>query len=81
MGTWQSNERNGNSSLGSSSANTDYLTASVSINRQLSSFASGYLQYFHMQSNSGNLNNVSNTLSGIGSYDSNRVTAGVSVNF
>jgi hypothetical protein len=79
QGTWQTSDyHGGRTSVSSGPTSTDYLTASISLSRQLSSFATGSLQFFHSQANSNGLSGISSTSN---SYDVNRVVASVSVNF
>lgn len=80
-GTWQSSDRkSSNTNNNSSQPKTEYLSASVSLNRHFSSSVTGSLQFTHYQSDSSNLTNP-NVLGYAGSYDSNRVTASLLVNF
>ena len=81
QGTWQSSNYQGTGTPTSSNAKSDYFSASVNLNRELSSFASAYLQFYYIQSNSSNLSISSNVFGGAGTYDSNRITAGVSLKF
>ncbi|MFM8330756.1 MAG: TIGR03016 family PEP-CTERM system-associated outer membrane protein [Candidatus Methylumidiphilus sp.] len=74
-GLWQSADFQG---AGSSSS--DFLSASVTLTRQFSSFSSGSIIYSHFQTLSGNTNNV-NSFFGVGGLDSNSVTARFTVNF
>jgi hypothetical protein len=79
-GTWQSSERQGAASA-ANNQKTQYLTAFLSINRQLSSFMTGSLQFVHTQTDSNNLTTTNNILGGVGSYDANRITANLNVIF
>jgi hypothetical protein len=47
------------------------------VTRQITSSINGYLQYSYYQINNGNSNNSLNS----GSFDQNRVTASVNINF
>ncbi len=76
QGTWQSS-----SYSGSNAGKTEYLMASMSINRPFSSSVMGSLQFTHYQTNSGNVTTASNLLDALGSYDSNQVTASLNVKF
>ena len=78
LGHWQNSSYSGNTSLASSNTKTDYFTVSLTLNRKISSDINAYLQFMHTQTNSSNINN---NLNGLGMYDSNRVTASLSVTF
>jgi uncharacterized protein (PEP-CTERM system associated) len=80
-GTWQRSEYQGSTSATSNAGKTDHFSVAWSINRQLSSFVSGYLEYMYVQNNSSNLNNLSSAFNGYGSYNANRITASVNIAF
>jgi hypothetical protein len=80
--TIQSSWQSGNyQTVGNVNQKTEYLTASFSLNHQLSRFATGSLQFNHFQVNSGNLTNLNNTAFGVGSYDTNQVSASLNMTF
>lgn len=80
-GSWQSSDYSSATTTGNNTKN-EYLSATLMLNRQFSQFVTGSLQFSHYQAHSNNRTSVSNALlGGIGSYDTNRVTASVSVKF
>lgn len=79
MGTWQSSEYQNNASV-SGVQKTDFLNASLTVNRQLSSYVNANLQYSYFQSSSNNTGLITNLVN-FGSYDSNRITASLYVSF
>ncbi len=80
QGSWQSSEYPGGNA-GAGSAKTDYSSVSLSISRQLSSFATGSLQFSHFQTDSGSSANTRNIFGILGSYDANQVAASLNVRF
>lgn len=80
-GTWQYADYSGGTTANASNPRTEYMSTTVSINRQMSSSVTGMLQFSHYQSNTNTVTNLANTLAGYGSYDSNRVTASLNVKF
>jgi len=79
--TWQSSEYQGSGLSASNNRKTEYLSASVSLNRQISSFVSSSLQFYYIQSNANNINAVGNVLASQGTYESNRITANLFISF
>lgn len=80
-GSWQYSDYPGSAVANTNSGRTEYMSASLSINRQMSPSVMGLLQFSHYETNSNNLVNTANILGGYGSYDSNRVIASLSVTF
>jgi uncharacterized protein (PEP-CTERM system associated) len=79
-GMWQSSEYSGTAS-NSNKQKTEYFSANLTITRQLSSYATGSLQFNHTESNANNVNSVSNILGTLGSYNTNQVTANLNLNY
>jgi hypothetical protein len=81
QGSWQVSQYSNGSLLTSNNGSTQFVTGSLIITRQVSSFITAYLQYSYYHSNNDNLNNTGNSLSNLGNYDANRVTASLNVRF
>lgn len=79
-GSWQNSDYSSVTRSGNSTK-TEYLSASLMINRQISSFATGSLQFSHYQTNSNNPTGANTVVGGLGAYDSNRATASLTIRF
>jgi uncharacterized protein (PEP-CTERM system associated) len=77
MGTWQTSDFQAANSI-SGNQRTEFMNATVSLNRQISPYINAYLQFSHFQTNT---NNVTNNINTLGAYDANRVTASINVRF
>lgn len=80
QGSWQNSSYQTTGKI-ASKGDSEYLTASLSLSRQLSSFATGTLQFSHYQVDSNNLLNAANILGNLGSYSSSQVTASLNLAF
>jgi uncharacterized protein (PEP-CTERM system associated) len=78
QGNWQTSEYQGSSSVASGNGKSEYRNTIFSVNRQLSSFVTGSLQYVYTQNNSSG-SNIG--IGGNGTYDANRVMADLYVTF
>ena len=80
QGTWQTSQYT-DSSIASGNGKTEYSIVYLSISRQLSAFATAYLQYNHYSSVFGGVTGDFNSITNSGNYDSNRITASINLRF
>jgi len=80
QGTWQNSQYSNDAGFIGNNGKTVFMTANITISRQLSSFVTTYIQYTYYHSNYDNMTNT-NLNTNVGMYDSNRVTASVNIRF